>query len=133
MTDSKGTEVRLPTGSLQKASGTRCIPHALEPTILHLSSVLPPMPEAPLWSNLSPMRPPLRATLCCPTFMPSLTILCYRISPHCQSLLRHIYNCVPQNFSDSKIKVSHPSLFYSFISLHSTLTIPAFHLTRSPI
>lgn len=76
------------------------------------------MPEAPLWSNLS-YASTIRATLCCPTFMPSLTILCYRISPHCQSLLRHIYNCVPQNFSRFKRlkSVTPVSFTLSFLSL----------------
>lgn len=102
----------------------------VEPTILHLSNVPPPVFEAPLWSNLS-YASTIRDTLCCPSFMPSLTILFYRTSPHCQSLLRHIYNCVPQNFSRFKrLKSVTQSLLLFHFSHSATLPIPAFHLNQ---
>ena len=77
----------------------------------------------------SPLLPSLE--LLCAAPPPSLTILFYRTSPHCQSLLGHIYNCVPQNFSRIKrLKSVTQSLLLFHFSHSATLPVSAFHLNQ---
>ena len=99
VTDSKRTEVSLPTGVSPEGIWDQSFPPYWSPlSFTFLVSSL--SCQKPLCGLTSPLLPSLE--LLCAAPPPSLTILFYRTSPHCQSLLGHIYNCVPQNFSRIK-------------------------------